>query len=244
MKFQSNKIRYFLRLINGFRCPVCGRYSDIAKYKNKCPLCESCYALWESECREVENETHKRSAINKQAGAVHSLAYLAYYRPYLDTTAKKLVLDLKKIDSYDIYSFLTDNLVYKLQSYYNNDIPGDAVIINVPRSRKAVSKYGFDQAALLAKNTASKLNIKYINAIGYKPGRRFTQQKKLTQIERTKNAADAYFIKTKKIASFFGKRCILIDDIYTTGATLAACAELLVNHGAKYIDCAVVAKTI
>lgn len=228
-----------LRYINGCRCPVCGSNIDIS---DKPALCAGCCLIWTRECGEVIKGLDKDNK-NQFSDAVHDLIYLTYYRPHCNTPSKKMILDLKKHNTRDIYEFLADNLANKFKDRYNG-IPRDTIIINVPRSRKAIIKYGFDQAELLAKSVSEKLNLNYIGLIGYKAGRRFIQQKELTSEERRLNALGSYYIKTKKITSIYGKRCILIDDIYTTGATLTACAKLLDDNGAKYVDCAVIAKTV
>lgn len=234
-----NIILKILRYINGCRCPVCGSNTDIS---DKPALCASCSFIWTRECEEVIKGLNLDNK-NQFSDAVHSLIYLTYYRPHRNTPSKKMILDLKKHNSRDIYEFLANNLANTLMKRYNS-IPRNTIIVNVPRSRKAITKYGFDQAELLARSIAGKLNLYYIGVIGYKTGRRFIQQKELTSEERRRNALGAYYIKTKKITSIQGKRCILIDDIYTTGATLAACAKLLDDNGAKYVDCAVIAKTV
>lgn len=235
-----NKFYDFIRYINGRRCPVCGRSIDIS---DKPALCEECLSLWTAERGEVIRDINDGIIYKKPPEAVHCLIFLTYYRSHRNTPSKKMILKLKKHNTRDIYDFLADSLVNELVKRYNGS-PCDTVIINVPRSRRAVIEYGFDQAKLLAQSISKKLGIDYTDALGYMTGRRFIQQKKLTSDERKINAAGAYYIKTKRIASFHGKRCILIDDIYTTGATSAACAKLLDGYGAKYIDCAVIAKTI
>jgi ComF family protein len=233
-----NKLFDVIRYINGRRCPACGRSIDIS---DKPALCEDCFFLWEAERAEVIRDINSGTINKRLPQAIHSLIYLTYYRSHRSTPSKKMILNLKKNSIRDLYDFFAESLVSELVKHYNCI---NTVIINVPRSRKAVIKYGFDQAKLLAQSISVKSGIDYTDALGYITGRRFIQQKKLKPDERKINAAGAYYIKTKKIASFNGKRCILIDDIYTTGATLAACAKLLDDYGAKYIDCAVIAKTI
>lgn len=235
----------FIRLIYGSRCPSCGKSSGLPEQS---VLCEGCSLLWQNECDEVTESENNKNEMNKEnkillTDTIHRLIYLTHYRTYRSTVSKKLILDLKKHNYRIIYKFLADNLAKKIKILYNG-VPGDTIVINVPRSGKAVIKYGFDQAQLLAKNISGILKSEYVGALAYKPGRRFIQQKMLTPEERRINALDSYYIKTKKIKSIYGKRCILVDDIFTTGATLSACAKLLDENGAKYVDCAFIARTV
>ncbi len=230
------KIIGIFRYINGNRCPSCG--CDI-NLSDKPALCSSCCSLWEKEREEAEKNTVKK---NQTSDAIHGMVFLTYYKTKYNSPSKKMILELKKHNYRDIYEFLAFHLSNRLLENYKG-CPRDTVIVNVPRSRQAVVKYGFDQSELLAHSVSDMMGLKYVSAIGYKTGRMFIMQKELSLKERRMNALEAYTIQKKKIPLIFGKRCILIDDICTTGATLSACAELLDNNGAKYVDCAVIAKT-
>ncbi|MGH2612159.1 MAG: ComF family protein, partial [Rhabdochlamydiaceae bacterium] len=58
-------------------------------------------------------------------------------------------------------------------------------------------------------------------------------QMKLSAADRQNNLIDAFAIKNP--AEFAGKKVFLIDDVYTTGATMEECATQLVNSGAKSV---------
>ena len=67
------------------------------------------------------------------------------------------------------------------------------------------------------------------------------QQKQLTAAERERNAAKSFEIDQG--ACVAGKTVVLVDDICTTGSSLAGCTTLLLEAGAKRVFCAVIAKT-
>ena len=48
-------------------------------------------------------------------------------------------------------------------------------------------------------------------------------------------------MKGSFIKAIYGKKIILVDDIYTTGATMEACASVLKKHGASTVTGLVVA---
>lgn len=59
-----------------------------------------------------------------------------------------------------------------------------------------------------------------------------SQQKTMNALERRQNIAGSVFIRGAGIPALDeGCRCYLIDDVFTTGATLAACSSLLAGHG-------------
>lgn len=61
------------------------------------------------------------------------------------------------------------------------------------------------------------------------------RQSELHHAEREKNVIGVYKINKKQIDKIKGKRIILLDDIYTTGATVNECSKILKSVGAKEI---------
>lgn len=58
-------------------------------------------------------------------------------------------------------------------------------------------------------------------------------QTSLTQQERKLNVRDAFMLKAKTLD--LDKTYVLVDDVFTTGATLSECASVLYQHGVKDI---------
>jgi predicted amidophosphoribosyltransferase len=62
--------------------------------------------------------------------------------------------------------------------------------------------------------------------------------------ERYKNVRGAFTIPANKAIFLEGKRITLIDDVFTTGATLTECARILLNTGAKEVRVLTLARVI
>lgn len=101
-------------------------------------------------------------------------------------------------------------------------------ICNVPLHKKRQHKRGFDQAALLAKRIAALTGKPYVDAI--KRIRNTPSQTKLNAEQRKENMHGAF-----ELVQAVQGHVLLIDDVLTTGATTAACADVLKAAGAKSV---------
>ena len=88
----------------------------------------------------------------------------------------------------------------------------------------------FDQAREMAKYLAEILELDFVEALENK-GKK--EQKKLSAIERRKNAQSAFVLK--KNFENKHKKYFLVDDIMTTGSTLVYCSRLLFEAGAREV---------
>ena len=105
------------------------------------------------------------------------------------------------------------------------------VIIPVPIHRKRMLERGYNQAEELARCLAEELQIRCDNRLVVRQ-RNTHPQNDLTPEERQRNVADAFAIRK---GAAVPKRILLVDDIYTTGSTIAEIRRLLQTHGADRI---------
>ncbi|MBR6033264.1 MAG: ComF family protein [Clostridia bacterium] len=107
------------------------------------------------------------------------------------------------------------------------------IIIPVPMHIKKQTIRGYNQADLIAKKIAKELHIEYAKDALIKI-RKTKTQSSLNASQRKSNVKDAYDCKIKE--KIKDKKVILFDDIYTTGSTVAECAKVLKQSGAKEIS--------
>ena len=106
----------------------------------------------------------------------------------------------------------------------------------VPMHKEQRLNRGYNQSELLAKECAGLMRTKYIHSLEkYKQNK---VQHTLPGIERRKNVKGVYRPLNKE--KLKGKRVLIIDDIITTGSTLAECTKILSRCGCGDICCAVV----
>jgi ComF family protein len=108
-----------------------------------------------------------------------------------------------------------------------------ACIIPVPLHRTKLRERGFNQAEEIARGVAEVTGIPVRTDVLRRT--RFTQtQTKLDHEQRKKNVDDAFSVSTPS-SVLQGKTCILVDDVITTGATIEACAQEMINAGATSV---------
>jgi ComF family protein len=106
---------------------------------------------------------------------------------------------------------------------------------------KKQKRRGFNQAEEIGKIISEKIYIplKVDNLIRIK---NTDSQTKLNKKQRIENIKNAFIIKDKDTIK--GKIIFLIDDVYTTGATMEECAKVLKKAGAREVWGLVAAREI
>lgn len=113
----------------------------------------------------------------------------------------------------------------------------EVTVTYIPTASSRVRQRGYDHARLLAREVARLRNWECQTLLRR---RHDARQVGATKQERLEQAATAF--ECKPGAKLDGARILLIDDVTTSGATLAAAGKILVDAGAARVDAAVVAK--
>ena len=109
------------------------------------------------------------------------------------------------------------------------------IVTSVPSRREALLRRGYNQSRELAVRCAKLMDRPYIELLEQKRGAK--PQHELSAAQRRANYADSIY----GIYPLEGQTVLLIDDVFTTGATADACAQVLTDNGASEVYVAVFA---
>jgi ComF family protein len=111
------------------------------------------------------------------------------------------------------------------------------VLVAVPLHPLKKQRRGYNQSECFARGLSKVLGIPYRELL---VRRKFTAtQTNKSRLERLENVDDVFALNEGQVTQ--GLRILLVDDILTTGATLCACAQTLLQGGAKHVDLATIA---
>lgn len=113
------------------------------------------------------------------------------------------------------------------------------VIVPVPLHASRLRKRGYNQSAKFAEGLSEALNIKWEESISLRVAATNTQTRK-GRADRWSNVKDAFSVAS--IDHVSGKRVLLVDDVITTGATIEACGQHLLDSGAASLSVACIAE--
>lgn len=223
-----------LEILFPLRCPVCG---DIvvpkgrkvccgcqeAFVKVKEPRCKKCSKPIQEEEIEYCYDCSKKEFHYIQGGALW----------IYDHKLRNSIAAFKYGGRREYGAYYTQELIRNFGGWLLKIQP-DA-LIPVPLHKVRQRQRGFNQAAVLALNIGRELAIPVLEGILIR-GRNTLPQKELNDRERLANLIKAFQISDgKKTMLESVKKAVLIDDIYTTGSTIEACAMALQKAGVQKI---------
>lgn len=229
------------------KCVGCGEFLD-AEHHNDA-FCPKCRVLWEGaktancpKCFGAVVECGCMPSTLKKSGAL-CLRKLTFYRAELSHMPQnRLLYRLKHQPNRRIEGFLAkelSKLVIKECRQLDLDHPAEeAVIVYLPRTKKAKRREGFDQSERLAKALSAVSGIPFVSAF-HRMGRS-KEQKNLQRKERFENVKGKFSLENSK--EIKGKCVFLLDDIVTTGAGMSECVKLLRRSGARFVICVCIAQ--
>lgn len=215
-----------LDLLYPARCPVC--HGVIRGKGNLCSGCEKKLPyIKEPICKKCGKELEKQEAeyCRDCQRFSHRFDRGAAVFAYNDVMRRSIAM-FKYHNRREYAKFYAKEMAQHCRRFLNRCEP--EVIIPIPIHKKKMRQRGFNQAELVAKELGKILKIP-VDTTYLIRTENTTPQKELTRQQRKANLKRAFTVKeTERVYH----RILLIDDIYTTGATMDAVSELLRANGA------------
>ncbi len=194
-------------------CLSCGKQGDY--------LCKDCLHLSPSAERQTLEwiypiYDYRHPAIKK------SIAFLKY-------KGRKNIVDL-------FSDALHTRILEELADLKMMENFSDPLLVPIPLAPKRYKERGFNQSEVLSRRIAfidKEDNFKLLIGALVKPKDTLHQAKIKDRRERLTNLAGSFSIKNQE--KIIGRNIILLDDVATTGATLAEARKVLKSAGAKKI---------
>lgn len=224
------------------RCPSCG--SLVERQGSLCPPC------W-AKLRFITGSACQRCAVpvpHAPGGAIVCPACILEPPLYgraraalrYDTASAPMILAMKHrgklqaVESFGGWMALAGAELFQ----------GADGLVPVPLHRWRMLRRGFNQSSLLARAVGRRAALPTLDRALVRL-RATRSQQGLRSEERVRNMAGGSFaVPDRQWSLVAGRRLILVDDVLTTGSTLAACAAALRRAGAANVDVMVLARVV
>lgn len=195
------------------------------------PLCACCGYPFEFA---TEGEALCGACLRESPPFSAARAALAY-----DDASRGMILKFKHGDQ--MHAALT---FYPWMERAGRDLLVQAEMVTpVPLHRWRLLKRRYNQAAILAQGLAKRAGKPCVNDILLRH-RATPSQGHLNFKERRRNVKRAFVLNPKRADAVKGKNILLIDDVYTTGATVGECVNALLKAGAAGVNVLTLARVV
>src|SRR5262245_35472576 len=118
------------------------------------------------------------------------------------------------------------------------------LIVPVPLHRWKLWKRRYNQAAVVAEGLSKIAGVPHDPLVLEKSRATKSQGEMPSAKARRRNVLNAFRVSAAKAARVKGRKVLLLDDVFTTGATLNACARALKRAGAARVDALTLARVV
>ncbi|GAB3653042.1 ComF family protein [Echinicola sediminis] len=219
----------FLALVFPETCCVCR--SSLFDFENQ--LCRSCQAKLPVTSYHLRPQNNDLAV--KITGLTRATNVMAFLRFSKKGMSQRLLHQLKYRNKPELGKLL--GKLYGQQLLDSGFEMAWEGVLAVPLHPLKEKSRGYNQSLMFAEGLAKVLQVPVIKAL---KRRKFTStQTKKSRMQRIENVEGVFELCMG--AALKGKNLLLVDDVMTTGATLASCANVLLEAGARQVDLAVIA---
>lgn len=179
----------------------------------------------------------------RDSGALRLRKLFFYHSNRTKSVPNRLIYFIKRHQNRRVFRQLAKEWLAELEEEWRTlgveDPKNDCLFVSIPRGWTARSLYGFDQSDRFCRALSYVSGAPYVGLIRRRLGG--ATQKKLARDERMKNMKKRLVLRSKRLErsgiSLSDRVVIIVDDLVTTGATMAAAVSLLRRAGAQSVIC-------
>ena len=211
------------------RCPVChdiirGKGLTCNECVSKLKMVEDPYCMRCGKQLKIREKKYCKLCENNKMFFKEGRAVFVY-----DEIMRKSIYRFKYGGRREYAEFYAHQIYTKYESKIKRWKP--EVIIPIPLHKSKLKKRGYNQAALIAKELSNLTKIPVDEKILVRT-KKTEKQKNLGALERNSNLKNAFKIRSNRVQYL---SAMLIDDIYTTGATMNNASMVLRENGIEEI---------
>lgn len=248
LKIIRNLFRYPLDLLLPKTCVLCASPLQLGAERNICSRCaENMIFIEAVVCRKCGLPSP--SVGGKTAPVPTSLCGWCRKRKYVFDQARAIGLyqgnlkELIHLYKYNRMVHLAEDILGLVTGHFPDDFrdSGFDYLIPVPLHKTKLKEREYNQTAILAEKISAFLSVPVNSNILIRD--RYTQpQVDLSGVERWRNVRNAFRLKEK--ISLEDKNLLLLDDVFTTGATINECARVLRKTNPSGINVLTIARAV
>ncbi len=152
--------------------------------------------------------------------------------------ARKVILGLKHGDRHDVFRPAGNWLA---QTAKPLDLSPETLVVPIPLHWARLAKRRYNQAALLAQSFAKEAHLNVCPDVLIRPQSTPSLEGR-SRYQRFEVLADSISVHPRRRHRIVQRPIIILDDVMTSGATLASATKVLIEAGAKHVDVLVLAR--
>ncbi len=202
-------------------CVICGKEGVFL-----CDRCRQSLRLGEQRCGECGKESES-GWTHKKCKKKWSLDGLSVIWDYEDEKMKKIIKEIKFEFNRELLREAVKGCEFEIGGKWDFLVP-------IPLFWQKKNWRGFNQAEILAEEVGEKLGLKVKKIL--RRVRKTEQQAKIKgKKERLKNVRGVFEVRGEERKLLKGKRILLVDDVFTSGATMKEAGRILKKAGVESV---------
>lgn len=115
-------------------------------------------------------------------------------------------------------------------------------VVPVPLHPDREKERGFNQATVIGRQLANKVKLPFADKCLVRTGQSEKHRAGMDATGRRSSVASAFAVSVPRLV--LGEKILLVDDVFTTGATASACAQALLDAGAESVFVLTIARPV